>query len=1425
MPISVSPEIARFLQNPFVLQAAWRKTLSWYRSAEWAPEPEFDLWQRATWPQLVKLADELANGTYVPDDLRMVPYPKQGARIRNYYMPTIRDQVAHMVFAVLLAPFLEARFANVAYGSRWNRGLRQRETNDGSKPKWSKMPFSLADSHLYIQYKRDYSMYRRLAQWTVSRFLAESELTAVGELSDHESPEQYDSSMLPYIRGAYRVEPSESVTVSYARLDLQKAYPSVSLADLERYMLDLLQEQCPEGILQLKAPWGISRSYSDDFLGSIIPDKSENNHDGLENPWAVLAGPMGESMRMELANYWLGLLNRLQATDKSGYQLERALKTELSGDKVHVSGIPTGLAVSGLLMQVALSKLDQAMLGALEASARNGKLSGAYLRFVDDVILLANDPAQLTEMLRNFQRSLDDLYSINESGLRLSINWNKVRPKSVRECEGKLFTHQVTLLDREIITRERRGEFVTDMVERLSELQEETLLYQRTQRGFERLSRLLELSRWNIQDAEVRADTRYSFALNALTRAWFPEEADLDGKRTKAFVKEIRGAAKLALEEAPWKPGLWRAVIRAGLRPMPGMDPHTEGKAWLQSILSMVAKWENEWPLHDQGPEVESPEFAEWTSLEDTGFRKARVSFLRSTFWREIAKAISDLVSARRQLELGRIHPEAWYVRVLGADVNEVTAGLELVAKVDDWAAAMYPNETELPWWEIDALAIVKSTLEKHGFTEPTNKVFKSLTPIQPEIDEWTSIELRLEDLLECKTRWQASHYESLDICLKFLNDLAISNREVPHRYFSALVLYRRIRHLILSEGCAKEWQIALMRAVGVEPRSSDSRVSLYQLLWGVPSDNPLESWGVDPTRIAALGLPREWALKIFGDLLTSEPSGALPEPYVSEQVLTLFSKVRRDYLSGERAQSIRLTTDVNSVAADWSATWSIPPHPIHLVAGWRGWNSQISSSWHSIFALFLALDGSEEFHDSVFYRLPAHAPWSEVMWLRSKQLLPKDVWREIDFATGVQPTSSRESIKELISSINLLSAGLNEGLLRVALDGQYPVWQLKSPNEKEQVEIREDSNHFNDSAELQGPGGRYWEIVRLLLRRKPQKSLGVRIAQLSAVPDFNQLITGPWPNGWNKFYHGTLEQIDEVLDPLLSSPITQGSPNLVVFPELTIPPDHANRIARDLASRDIGMIGGMFWREIPNPIRPRLARSQSEPRYFVNEAIVSIPNTSNPLRYPFVMTFPKPRPANIEYGLQDHFLGGKKNWRIVPGKDWLSFEHEEWGPFAVAVCSDILDPEPWAAMKAEILHLFLVAWNPDVELYKAMTRARAYELYVNLVAVNHGDYGGSLAWTPQSGSGKLLFAVEGRKHFVCSDVSLDVVELARRHARTLDEQHSENAKYAAASFSDSKDHRRYKSVPLTPWPIPSSLIQDMAKGSGPHNFTSKSPK
>ena len=76
--------------------------------------------------------------------------------------------------------------------------------------------------------------------------------------------------------------------------------------------------------------------------------------------------------------------------------------------------------------------------------------------------------------------------------------------------------------ERSVVRSGDVGPFVTTLVERLSEIDADTLGERFGEEARNRLRQLHDLARFAIDDEQVRADTRRSFAANRLVRTWLP---------------------------------------------------------------------------------------------------------------------------------------------------------------------------------------------------------------------------------------------------------------------------------------------------------------------------------------------------------------------------------------------------------------------------------------------------------------------------------------------------------------------------------------------------------------------------------------------------------------------------------------------------------------------------------------------------------------------------------------------------------------------------------------------------------------------------------------------------------------------------------------------------------------------------------------
>jgi group II intron reverse transcriptase/maturase len=76
-------------------------------------------------PNLYKLWNRLASGSYFPPPVRRVEIPKGDGRTRPLGIPTVADRIAQMVVTRFLQPILEPHFHADSYGYRPGKSAKE----------------------------------------------------------------------------------------------------------------------------------------------------------------------------------------------------------------------------------------------------------------------------------------------------------------------------------------------------------------------------------------------------------------------------------------------------------------------------------------------------------------------------------------------------------------------------------------------------------------------------------------------------------------------------------------------------------------------------------------------------------------------------------------------------------------------------------------------------------------------------------------------------------------------------------------------------------------------------------------------------------------------------------------------------------------------------------------------------------------------------------------------------------------------------------------------------------------------------------------------------------------------------------------------------------------------------------------------------
>ena len=715
------------LWHPLVLKGAWTRVEDWYRSGNLAPEPELSRWRLHPEAELRKLGSALREDTWRPSRWPQVPYPKKGACLRHYVVPTVRDQVAFMAYLVLLGPLLDSRVANFVFGNRWNRRIAWDRRR--SRPQWVLRPYQLLSGTAYLPYARSHGLFRRVAHWTVARMTgAEIEEEDYGGYVQH--PDDYAASeALPeWTRKEWWPPPdTEQTRVYWATLDIELAFPSIRLSRLRTAIAAMLRN--PPSVLELTERYG---GYPRQITEAV-------------------ADPQGcQSLAMRLMDALESVRVDAAPIPEDAWRPTHAIGDLPPEEKD--PGLPTGLAISGILLNVALHGADRSLRRYLDDHRH-----GAIVRFADEFIILARSPHALFGLMETAWQGLaedaNSRLARAETESNLYLNWSKIEPCSVRdivrcflidqgwkECEqserchhlnpppvweetasfrewwnardcrdNATFTRMADALARSAVGPGEVGPFVTTLVARMSAIGRDTLAERFGQGARERLIRLHDLARFDIDDLQVRSDTRRTFAANRLVRAWLPEES------SRRDLADIRDSVAHVLSNTPWKFSLWHAVVRAAARrPQRSTleDDHVAND-WLASQLGLVASaphkrhveaWMNTWPEDEDDDNEDHGRGSAWRGLY--------LSFHRAAFWHALAAALRSLwqhddEATHPVAGYAGPSPDRWTVRAV-PDGSHGHVRTRLGA-LDRWVDVLYPPDPtpdlSARGWELDQLA------------------------------------------------------------------------------------------------------------------------------------------------------------------------------------------------------------------------------------------------------------------------------------------------------------------------------------------------------------------------------------------------------------------------------------------------------------------------------------------------------------------------------------------------------------------------------------------------------------------------------------------------------------------------------------------------------------------------------------------------
>lgn len=1277
----------------------------------------------------------------------LVPVPKGEGEARAYYSIPLEYQVGWLAIVGAIGPLLDKRMPNWSFGYRLHRSRIR-----VSKDKWAWDEHLTNGAETYLGFAQAWKPFRRYANLTLKHFLGDEKHSddpaeARIKLFEEDLPGRWEDGLIP--------EPQQKPD-----LDLRtKRFPYLVKGWLQK----------------IESRVWFARLDIENFFPSIRRNPLPNI---LVKELAGLDGFRNPKKWQALFTCWLNFVENPTVVNAD----------QLKSQRIGNGGLPVGLIASGFLANVFMLSVDREL-----ERVRDKKFPGrvAALRYVDDFIVLAGSQEELAEWLKSLIAILrNHSLSLKIAKLRPEIlckvvdelskpqHWvpNKQNVKKLLKGDFGKWREQGT------VTRFDRKEFISTTLQRMSfRAAEDPDMLDESELEYRFLD-LLDLAAAGTSNAEVRSETLHAFSAGQLQRTPLcspaplavtissTDRSDQQADSAPQIVKErIRQRGMLTVRQlltavtaAPHKHKLIGRCVQvatelAQFLPADSPEEYAPLHDTFQDFLRLLSGTQRRtaaltWHLGEK----------KFRSL-----RPALLSFLRMRFW----NAVSDeLINALRGL---RFLPD----KKLSEDLNRpIPYRVERLKRTLTWLqtqARWLDQRVPVPegktvgflakleagarerWRQLDTLAGIHIT-GKGAFPS-----ISRASPTPPQLVEygqwllswsgpdqrgplatgsrhalktWVASSLRdqthwtpgehhlisawllqdpprrlgrgqiLQRLIDEQSRWLTNEVRHSPYACKWLRDLLWSYAALPDRktYFDT------IQSLTLQslEGTSiRNFVSDIIRQVGTNQALAQNQGNrLCSLQYLMESELSATGRLRDRSEQVTHDAPEALRVLLVLSLLKWVQQNAKPGMCLSlDNLFVRYDEFRtaRDLIEAGLRPSELPKIEYNSVMKDhfYEIDGTDPDIDKPVVAGLVG----------------IQLLAGPRALDHVLKRRPR------------RQIDAQDVLYAFEDA----PAISRDVVG-LVAGLCMFPrwqrVRANRPIVKTYTNllGVSPLRSLTdavSAANKAIKKIFKNCTHRDGKATyLITPGiGQRLEAEKVPLADwlkvgliQPNLDLNADTTwvctakQLRMSEDFAEL------RAWPAIWHG-LRAVRAGMRTATESTTTPSTPAVILIPELMVPRRRVPHLKRYAQRENMIIIAGVEYRSAAGWLR--------------NEAVVIIPaedRTETASARCFWVGKRYPAPSEMEEIRKNY-----KGMRFVTSRDLTAIDTKQTGKFGVGVCYDLYAVQTLVGFQGKILHLFVAAYNRDIQTFDSLGDAAMRLLFCNVVIANGGTYGGSVAVSP----------------------------------------------------------------------------------------------